>query len=226
MSNFLSRYAFNYAVNRYYQGQKAFRGNCDRIRPNILDRPSGPAGESEYAHDPCLGAALWRGGTDPIAGGTRRYTEAHLRRLQLLGAAVAAGHRISDIVSLDDMALAGLGGAVKTEKAQRPVTNRGSNIVALDPRAVTEAIDLARDLDARGVEQILGLQYRLLGPSAFRNHFCRVLLTRVGGLWEKGELSLAAEHLLSAALKKPSAQNFRRSVTGCQRTKSYFHDAR
>ena len=65
---------------------------------------------------------------EPIrsAGGTRRYTEGHLRRLQLLGAAVAAGHRISDIVALDDMALAGLGGAVKTEKAQRAPANRGS----------------------------------------------------------------------------------------------------
>ncbi|MGC6417827.1 MAG: MerR family transcriptional regulator [Bradymonadia bacterium] len=147
---------------------------------------------------------------EPIrsAGGTRRYTEAHLRRLQLLGAAVAAGHRISDIVALDDMALAGLGGAVKTEKAQRAPANRGSNIVALDPRAVTEAIDLARELDARGVEHLLGLQYRLLGPSAFRNHFCRVLLTRVGGMWEKGELSLAAEHLLSAALKSLLLRTF------------------
>ena len=58
---------------------------------------------------------MWSNRSDPQAGrgGTRKPTSG---AFPVIGAAVAAGHRISDIVALDDMALAGLGGAVKTRK--------------------------------------------------------------------------------------------------------------
>ena len=141
-------------------------------------------------------------------GGTRRYTESHLKRLQLLGAAVDAGHRISDLVELDQAILAQLGGTVRTKAVPKASSSRKSNFVTLDPRSVTEAIGYAKELDATNVERCLGIQYRLLGPSAFRTHFCRVLLTRVGTLWEEGKISMATEHLLSAALKSLLLRTF------------------
>ncbi|MEE2755583.1 MAG: MerR family transcriptional regulator [Myxococcota bacterium] len=155
-------------------------------------------------------------------GGTRRYTESHLKRFQLLGAAVDAGHRISDLVELDQAILAQLAGTVRTKAVERPSSSRKGEYVTLDPRSVTEAIGYAKELDATNVERCLGIQYRLLGPSTFRTHFCRVLLTRVGTLWEQGEISMATEHLLSAALKSLLLRTFDSSSTPANAPKVVF----
>jgi methanogenic corrinoid protein MtbC1 len=59
---------------------------------------------------------------------------------------------------------------------------------------------LAR-LDLAEVERTLGLQLSALGPVAFARDFAGPLLRDIGDRWERGEISIAAEHLVSSAAR-------------------------
>lgn len=135
-------------------------------------------------------------------GGTRRYSQADLNRLQLLKAAVEAGHRISDVVTLDNTSVSDL---VRDSTVGRLSADRsGCDFVdvMVDPTAIDSIIKTARGFDVAEVERQLNVQYRLLGPSKFRRSLCGTLLTKMGQLWEAGDLSIASEHLISEAVKK------------------------
>ena len=135
-------------------------------------------------------------------GGTRRYSEADLARLQLLKAAVEGGNRISDIVHLNDAEVSDL---VRGSTSGRlSCENEGPNYerTLVDPRAIDTLIEHARSFDAWALEAHLNVQYRLLGPSTFRRELCCTLLHKMGNLWELGELPVAVEHLISTAVKK------------------------
>ncbi len=135
-------------------------------------------------------------------GGTRRYSQADLLRLQLLKAAVEAGHRISDVVGLDNDGVSDLVRESTVGRLSADQTGQNFSDVMIDPTAVDTIVEAARNFDVADVERQLNVQYRLLGPSRFRRHLCGGLLKEMGVLWEAGNLSIAAEHLISEAVKK------------------------
>ncbi len=134
------------------------------------------------------------------SGGTRRYTEEHLRRLQILKAAVEAGNRIGDIAALSDELIADMSGY--SSPGMGSGRKHEDNAPELDQRALNEIIVAAVGLDSMALERALNVQYRVLGPTHFRSMLCPRLLTQIGILWERGDLPIAAEHLVSSVLKK------------------------
>jgi DNA-binding transcriptional MerR regulator len=119
--------------------------------------------------------------------GTRRYRLGDVERLQLLRAAVEAGHRIGAVVALDDSALGKLAsGDVRKAEPLAPIE-----------RAIA-AIEI---LDAGAAERVIADQLLALGPVRFAREFAMPLLQAVGTRWFEGRLCVAAEHMASALLR-------------------------
>jgi len=128
------------------------------------------------------------GAVEPVRtpGGSRRYRESDLERLSVLRAVVDAGRRIGDVVRLETPALRALLSAGKAD------AEPGSDFDSiLDPLARLEA-EIVR---ARLVEEQAGR-----GSLEFAQTYVLPLLEEIGRRWERGELSIAAEHLASSLL--------------------------
>jgi len=116
-------------------------------------------------------------------GGSRRYTEADVARLQLLRAAVGEGHPISALAPLSDAAIAAL-----------LDTQSGSSEFPFE-----EVVRAIARLDAREVERLFEFQLFARGPRGFARNFVLPLFVEVGARWETGRLSIAAEHMATFA---------------------------
>jgi DNA-binding transcriptional MerR regulator len=118
-------------------------------------------------------------------GGTRRYREADVARLRLLGACVQAGHPIGDVAGLPEREL------------RRRIDGAGA-----EPTPPLAPIVAALDrLDAEEAERLLGIQLAALGPRRFASAVVVPLLHAVGDEWERGRLCVASEHLGSVVLR-------------------------
>jgi len=118
-------------------------------------------------------------------GGTRRYGERDVARLRLLKEATRAGHRIGDLADLSDAEI----------EARLPAPEPAE---ATPLAALHEAVDR---MDAAALERQLGLQLGALGPGPFARSVAAPLLREVGERWARGELPIAAEHLVTATLR-------------------------
>ena len=119
-------------------------------------------------------------------GGSRRYRASDLERLRLLREAVDAGHRIGDLVGLDLSSLR----ACRADPADALV----------DPVGLEAIWTLLARLDGERLREILEQRLAAMGPLAFARRFVVPFLHEVGRRWAAGELSVAAEHLVSAQL--------------------------
>ncbi|MGH0029926.1 MAG: MerR family transcriptional regulator [Myxococcota bacterium] len=119
------------------------------------------------------------------AKGTRRYAEADVERLQLLRAAVDAGHRIGEIAALPDAELVRRLEA-KPQQARDPLEEIRAAIERLDPGEL---------------DRLLGLQLGALGIDRFCRDVALPLLVDIGNRWEEGTATVASEHMLSASLR-------------------------
>lgn len=132
------------------------------------------------------------------AGGTRRYTGSDVARLKLLVAAVEAGHPIGSVAALSDDAL-----RERAEAFEAP------------PRPPLEPIlEAIHSLDADTAERLLGLQLSALGPRRFVMAVVDPVLREVGERWEKGDLCVASEHLVSTCLRSLLGTSLRRGSSG------------
>lgn len=115
-------------------------------------------------------------------GGSRRYTEAHIRRLILLRQAIEAGHTISEIARLPDAEL------------QRLV----AEVPQPESRPLEDILGALHHLDWREAERLLGMHFGALGPRTFALEVVAPLLCEIGERWEQGRFSIAAEHMASS----------------------------
>ena len=118
-------------------------------------------------------------------GGTRRYRESDVERLQLVKAAVDAGERIGSVAALSDDEL--------RDRQATPAPRR------TDPLA--DAIDAIDRLDGVAAERIISSQLAALGPVRFARDFALPLLGEIGEGWESKRLCVASEHLGSSLLR-------------------------
>lgn len=127
------------------------------------------------------------GAVHPIRtpGGSRRYSASDLRRLRLLREAVDAGHRIGQVARLSAAELRRL--------VPEPAT------VSDDPIAAT--LEAVKRLDALELRRLLTSELERLGTEAFATDLALPLLVEVGARWERGELSISAEHLATAVVR-------------------------
>ncbi len=119
-------------------------------------------------------------------GGSRRYRASDLERLRLLREAVDAGHRIGDLVGLDLTALR----ARKADPAD----------AAADPSELEGIWSALTRLEGERLQALFEQKLTAMGPLPFARRFVVPLLHEVGRRWADGELSVAAEHLVSALL--------------------------
>lgn len=119
-------------------------------------------------------------------GGSRRYRNADIKRLRMLREAVEAGHRIGDLVLLDDPALRACIAA--------PICPPGQ------PQSFDEFWGPLSRLEADRVRELLLTRQAELGNLDFAKLFSLPFLQEVGRRWAVGELSVAAEHLASSLL--------------------------
>ena len=118
-------------------------------------------------------------------GGSRRYDETQLRRLRLLNRAVQAGARIGKIAQWSEAEL-------QAHLAETLPTRS---------EAVEALLDRVHALDGEALERALDDYNEQLGPAEFAHTIALPMLCEIGLAWERGDLSIAAEHLASAIVR-------------------------
>jgi methanogenic corrinoid protein MtbC1 len=113
-------------------------------------------------------------------GGQRRYSESDVARVKWLKARIDEGYRIGEAAAL--LGTAGIAAGTSSELCAELVAAAGRS----DAPAVTATVDQAMLIEP--VERAFG---EVLEPA----------LTQVGDRWETGELTVAQEHLASAAVR-------------------------
>lgn len=133
----------------------------------------------------------------PVRGprGARLYTTGDVVRLQGLARAVAAGRSIGDVAHLDATTLQSL---AVPEPAVMAATH--ANATGEEP-IVAALLDSVRRSAIAAIEQQLADALVALGSHNFITAVATPLLYQVGDGWERGEISVAQEHLVSACLR-------------------------
>jgi|SRR5687767_3318301 len=140
------------------------------------------------------------GAVEPVRGkgGQRLYTDADIRRLDLLNRASDAGRSIGQIASLPTEALARM---VEEDEAARGARS-SSSVGAVDAAVVIDtALTYTRSLASASLEDLLRRAASRLGTTAFVEHVAAPLLRKVGDEWHLGRLSPSQEHLTSSILQ-------------------------
>ena len=130
------------------------------------------------------------------AGNQRVYSDGDIRRFQLLAAATGYGRRIRNVATLSTDTLARIvaedaAGATKSGEARDAVVDAGT---------LEAAVALTIALDRAGLDRLLRRAIVQNGLPAFVEVDAPALMRRVGDDWEAGRLSVAQEHLASAAV--------------------------
>ncbi|MCC7382899.1 MAG: MerR family transcriptional regulator [Deltaproteobacteria bacterium] len=124
-------------------------------------------------------------------GGHRAYTEADRRVIERVLELLRTGRSIGEIARLG---------------RSRILAETRAEALAIDSGAAPEAlrerlIAAAKRLDEREVQQALDDTFSLTSPLAAVDQVIVPVARRAGDLWATSELSVASEHLLSAALQ-------------------------
>jgi len=130
-------------------------------------------------------------------GGQRLYSDADIRRLQLLATAVDGGRSIGLIAALTSAELE----ALIDEDRETPVHASGG-AVAPDVERVEHALDLIRDMRISELEQYMMRQAVELRPHELVEGLMVPLLQEIGRSWQSGRLAPSSEHLASVAIRR------------------------
>lgn len=123
-------------------------------------------------------------------GNARRYTEAQVRRLSLLRAAVACGHTIGELAALSDELL------VKLGRTERSVPG-GDAFEGLRD----EILDAIERFDARASELALARAAASLPQRALALELLIPVLREIGERWHAGTMTIAHEHLATQQVR-------------------------
>jgi DNA-binding transcriptional MerR regulator/methylmalonyl-CoA mutase cobalamin-binding subunit len=135
------------------------------------------------------------------ADGQRLYSDSDVERLRLLRLATLAGRSIRQVAH---MATDDLTRLVREDEAAR------QRVVRWEERGVPEsagedverALELARAVDAPGLESLLRRTAAALGVPVFLDAVVAPLLRRMGEEWKAGRLAVAQEHLATAIIQR------------------------
>lgn len=130
-------------------------------------------------------------------GGQRLYSDADVRRLQLLATAVDGGRTIGLIAELDEEELQQL----IDEDRETPVEPRG-DAVAPDVERVGHALHLIEEMRTEELEQYLMRSAVELRPHELVEGLVVPLLQEVGRAWQSGQMRPSTEHIASVAIRR------------------------
>ncbi len=137
------------------------------------------------------------GAVEPIRtpGGQRRYSDAHVQRFRLLAAAIGHGRTIGLVARLGTEELTRL---VAEDEAQLPP--RRPEMIPSVAATVTAAMTTVVALDGPALDAQLRRAMAQEGVPWFLEQLVPALMRAVGDRWVAGRLSIAHEHLASAAV--------------------------
>ena len=127
----------------------------------------------------------------------RRYSDTEVHRLQLLKTCIEGGYKIGQLAALEVNELKRL------SRACDPAVQ-----VPLD-----ELLHAAQSMDAGFLETRLATLFATLGTVRFAETVVDPLMTEVGALWNSGELTIAAEHCVTAIVRNVLGQALRQPST-------------
>jgi DNA-binding transcriptional MerR regulator len=130
-------------------------------------------------------------------GGQRLYSDADIRRLQLLATAVDGGRSIGLIASLGLPQLEEL----IDEDRETPVHPVG-DVIAPDVERVKIALDLIEEMSTDDLEQFLMRCAVELRPHELVEGLMVPLLQEIGRGWQAGRLGPSTEHIASVAIRR------------------------
>ena len=132
------------------------------------------------------------------AGNRRIYSEKDLKRLQMLAAAVAAGHLISQVAALTTAELATL---LKPLPAPAPSTATPNAAGSTTAGHLQACLTAVRRLDPDALEKALGKAAVALTRPAFSDDLIAPLFQEIGESWERGALKIINEHMATAVVR-------------------------
>ncbi|HSB08362.1 MAG TPA: MerR family transcriptional regulator [Blastocatellia bacterium] len=136
------------------------------------------------------------------AGRGRVYSEADIRRLNLLREAVEAGHAIGQIASLSDQRLQEIGGRVASLVALRRTSSLNSSAVSAASRPeLKPLLDAIEEFDYKAADLESSRLAALMTPREMVYQIVIPLMEKVGDRWHSGEFTVAQEHMISAILR-------------------------
>lgn len=129
-------------------------------------------------------------------GGQRLYSDADVARFRLLAAATKHGRSISMVAGLPTAELERL---VAEDEAARPAA---APVPLADAHAerVLLALEHTRALDGTSLDRVMRRAIAQFGLSAFLEDIVPHLMHRIGDEWRGERLTIAQEHLASAAV--------------------------
>ena len=130
-------------------------------------------------------------------GGQRLYSDADVRRLQLLATAVDGGRTIGLIADLEDEELQDL----IDEDRETPVQAPG-DAIAPDVERVGHALRLIEAMRTDELEQYLMRSAVELRPHELVEGLVVPLLEEVGRAWQSGAMRPSTEHIASVAIRR------------------------
>lgn len=133
----------------------------------------------------------------PLRTGSNRrlYSEEDAHRLDLLGRAVKAGHRISDVARIPTAKLEEL---IAKERPGNQISAR-----ALDSNEsdyIVTALEAVERLDAEALSTVLARADVDFGQARALETIIMPLMERIGDMWEGGNLRIANEHMATAVV--------------------------
>ncbi|MEP7273938.1 MAG: MerR family transcriptional regulator, partial [Acidobacteriota bacterium] len=132
-------------------------------------------------------------------GHGRLYSEADVARLTLLREAVSRGHAISQLVALSDEQLRSLSAPPLASSVQSQVSANPAAI-SLQPDLQT-IISAVERFDFAGIDRALSRLATLAPARNLLNQALMPLMDQIGERWYQGTLTIAQEHMVSAAMR-------------------------
>ncbi len=131
-------------------------------------------------------------------GGQRLYSDQQVNRFRLLASVTRAGRSIRTVAGLPTAELERL---AAEDLAQRPAADSSiEGDASAHSQRVEAALEHARSLDGSSLDRELRRSIALFGVPRFLDDIVPTLMHRVGDEWQAGRLSIAHEHLASAAV--------------------------
>jgi MerR family transcriptional regulator, light-induced transcriptional regulator len=123
----------------------------------------------------------------------RLYSDEDVERLILLRKGTDAGHRISQLSKLPLDRLR----AIAESTPNRPL----SAATPVADVTLADCMNVVQQLDARGLERLLGQATMKLSHTAIIEQLIVPLTERIGALWQDGTMRPAHEHLATAVIR-------------------------
>lgn len=135
------------------------------------------------------------------AAGDRRYAQAQIDQLKLIGRLLDAGLRPGKLVGLDPAGLKELLARHTGEVRSRPGSlSRTNSTASVEHPVIQESLDAIGKHDASALRHGLGHALSRMGLAAFIHDVAAPLTGAVGAAWARGRFEIFEEHLFTETL--------------------------